>query len=111
MQSARWAERDFRGAGERVLGESDLFQQSLIGERGEAAQQDSGGGIDGLNGHGLAQRQAYQERRARGEERPLRAIAQSMPDLRIELSLRLLFVVCSSFVLSPPLPPSLRGFV
>ena len=56
-------EREFRGAGERGLGESDLFQQGLIGERGEAAQQNSGCGIDGLDGHGLAQRQAYQERR------------------------------------------------
>ena len=77
-------ERDLRCAGECGLGESDLFQQGLAGERREAAQQNSGGGIDGLDGHGLTQRQAYQERRARGEERSLRAIAPSMPGLKIE---------------------------
>ena len=71
-------ERDFRGAGERGLGESDLFQQGLAGERGEVAQQNTVCGIDGLNGHGLTQMQAYQERRARGEERSLRAIANRM---------------------------------
>jgi hypothetical protein len=32
----------------------------------------------------LTQRQAYQERSARGDERPLRAIASSIPGLRIE---------------------------
>jgi hypothetical protein len=56
----------------------------------------------------LTQRQAYQERRVRGEDRPLRAIAPSMPDRRIETLVRLLFVVCSFFV--PPLPlPSPLG--
>ena len=77
-------ERHLRVAGECGLGERHLVQQFLAGERREAAQQNSGSGIDGLDGHGFTQRPAYQERRANGEERSLRAIAPSMPGLKIK---------------------------
>jgi len=73
MQSGAVGERDFRGAANADSARAIFSRKGLAGEGREAAQQNSGGGIDGLDGHGLTQRQAYQERRVRGEDRPLRA--------------------------------------